>query len=161
MRIMSIDPSVNHIGIAYIINGRYETSLSFKTDEEKNTEGKLKEISEHFSNLQEKADIVIVEHPTFMKMGGDRILNMWSLMTLCMSIGAIVGALSNRYEVEFVKVNEWKGRTKKKYTQKSVEYIIGKKLNDHEADAVMMGINFYKSIMFKHAVKRGIERASR
>lgn len=160
MRIMSVDPSVNHIGIAYIINGKYEFSLTFRTDEKKSIIGKLKEISAYFHNLDEKVDVVIVEQPdTFVRMGRYGVLNGLPIMLLFMSIGAIVSALSNRYDIEFVKVSDWKGKTPKQFTQRSVEGITGVKLNDHESDAVMMGFNYFKSVMFKNAVRRGMERS--
>ena len=146
MRVLSVDPSITRIGIAFIEDGQYVESHTFKTQETDRIEDRLLAITQHFHALLEQADfsVALIELPgTFVREGMFGPQNIGSLALLHMSIGTIVGSMSVwKLRVEFCKVAEWKGSDKKIVTQHQVRTLTGKKLNTHEADATMMGMRW-------------------
>jgi len=150
MRILAIDPSLVNIGIAEIHNGKYKKSYTFRTDKRKNVLERLKEIYEHFNGLEGKYNCVVVEEAgNFVRMGTYGVRNMDSIQLLMLATGTIVGSLLGKYPVEFMRVKDWKGNTPKAVTQSMARHLTNKKLNTHESDATIMGINFCKSKLIK------------
>ena len=68
-------------------------------------------------------------------------------------MGTIIGALSDRYKVVLVKVSDWKGKGKKIDTQLIAKDVTGKKLNTHEADALVMALNWLRFVRYKMAIR--------
>ena len=158
MRILAIDPSLAKIGIAIVKDGQYERSYTFSTNADDPLDKRLKEIGDHFRNIDEPFDKVIIEQPdVFARKGRYNIKNLASIMLLMTALGTIVGSLQDRYEVFLFLVSEWKGGCNKKTTQLEALAVAGKKLNTHESDAVMMAITFEqrgKFVMERREVKK-------
>jgi len=149
MRLLSVDPSITNIGIAFIEDGQLVESHTFKTHVEDRTEDRLLSITRHIRSLFEQADFdaMVIELPDkFVREGLFGVMNTESMALLHMSIGAIIAATSGwKLSVEFCKVSEWKGRDKKVVTQHQVRALTGKTMNNHEADATMMGIRWMQT----------------
>lgn len=159
MKILSIDPSVGNIGVAIVHERWYEHSYTFKTNEKKDLPLRLTEISEHFSKyLIENTygiDQVIVEQPgKFMREGKRGLKNVLPIQILMMSIGAIVGILGQGFPVEFVRVEDWKGKKGKKIIQQWAYSECEKHLNTHEAEAFIMALQWRSKVRYTNAVRK-------
>jgi len=114
----------------------------------------LTEINSHFKQISDKFDVVLIEEPAaFVRQGAYGIKNLVPIHKLMMSMGAIIGALSDRYKVVLVKVSDWKGTGKKVDTQLIAKDITGKKLNTHESDALVMSLNWLRFVRYKVAIR--------
>jgi len=161
MKILSIDPSIQHVGVAIIKNKKYMDSYTIHTKASEKLEDRLKRISDHFAGLEEQFDIVLIEEAdAFMRIGDYSIKNVRPVQLLMMATGVIIGSLINRYRIELVPVKDWKGKTQKKWTQIIVQHQVGKKLNDHESDAFLMATN-WAQYLCSPITKRRIEYESR
>ena len=156
MRLLSIDPSIDNVGVALILDGSLEDTYTFRTDAKKTNEERLQDIARHFSEHGKGFDTAVIEYPDWYKTwGGGGIKNMKSLTLLHIAIGAIVGGLStNDIRVEFCLVSEWKGNTKKETTQRIVELEYGKRYNTHQSDAILMGMRWLQKARFRNAIRR-------
>jgi Holliday junction resolvasome RuvABC endonuclease subunit len=153
-RLLSIDPSIGTIGVAILEGRKYVQSYTIRTKDSEPMVERLRQISFLFSKIDDEFDTVIIEYPdAFMREGEYGIKNVRAVMTLMMSVGAIIGALNDRYDVKLVSVDEWKGKEAKKFTQYAAKQECGKKLNNHEADAFMMGVRWHTTIKFIHKVR--------
>ena len=152
MRILSIDGSINDIGIALIEDGKYIDSYTYHSTATDTKEVKLSKIAIHFRNYDYEYDIAITELPdSFVRFGKFGIKNFKSLQSLHMAIGSIVGAISLcEKPVIFITPREWKKRGSKIMTQLVVKQITGKSFNTHESDAILMGIVFMKYYKYKY-----------
>jgi Holliday junction resolvasome RuvABC endonuclease subunit len=149
LKILSVDPSVAAIGVAEVTGGVYVNSYTVKTDAKDKLEDRLEVISGHFRGLTGEYDCVLIEQPgAFMRLGDYGITNVKSVQLLMLAIGVIYGTLAGRYKVEFVRVKDWKGRAGKKVTQMMAARLAGRKLNTHEADALIMALNWERYIKF-------------
>jgi Holliday junction resolvasome RuvABC endonuclease subunit len=156
VKLLSIDPSINNIGIAILIGGEYQSSYTFRTEEETCIENRLCQIGKHFREVGEGYDYAIVELPdTFIREGRYGLKNVRPIQLLHLSIGAVIGGLSfyPELKIEFVKVGDWKGRTSKEQTQAYARALTHKELNTHESDAFMMAIRWLSRDRFVRAVK--------
>jgi len=158
MRLLSIDPSIVHCGVAVIEGGKYISSYTYKSDPEKSVEDRLIDLARHFYQVvkSEKYDTAVIELPSaFIRKGVYGSKNVRSINLLHLSIGAIAGGLSfcPDLKIEFVKVQDWKGQGSKDETQDYARLMIGKDLNTHEADAFVMGIKWLSIERFSRAVK--------
>lgn len=156
MKLLAIDPSVNHCGIAIIDGGEYQHSYTFRSDTKKTIEQRLKDLAYHFADIGRRFDQAIIELPSsFIREGIYGLKNIRDVQVLHIAIGAIIGGLSiyPDLKIEFVKVEEWKGKTSKEQTQFYAKSLTGKDLNTHEADAYVMGIKWLSQLRFKRAVK--------
>jgi len=156
VRLLSIDPSINHCGVAVLIGGEYQRSYTFKTDEEACIEKRLFSIAQHFREIGGEYDCAIIELPSsFIREGNFGLKNVRSIQMLHLSIGAIIGGLSfyPDLKVEFVKVKDWKGNTPKEQTQVYARGLLGKELNTHESDAFMMAIKWLSKERYVRALK--------
>jgi len=95
---------------------------------------------------------------TYGRSAGNRgkTLNMSALLKLSMATGALTVALMTRgIPVKPIGVMEWKGRQKGKgVTQEQARLIYGVLVNDHVADAVMIG-HYYISRYNEGAHRKG------
>ena len=161
MLLVSVDGSLNDCGVAVIEDGKYQSSYTFKTEKKADLEQKIQQIADHFSDLG-GFDVAVVELPNaFVRKGGkSRVanLNFPSLQALHLAIGAIVAGLRFAgIETYFISVREWKGSSSKKLTQQIVQSMIGKKLNTHEADAFLMGMQWLTKSRYQTAVKKAMK----
>lgn len=148
MKILSVDPSISTIGVARISNRCLEEAYTFRTSTADSIVKRLAAISAHFRDVMDDYQAVLIEEPgAFMRIGSYAIKNVASVQMLEMAIGAIVGALADRYPVHLVKVHEWKTYKGKTITKVIAERECGKRLNEHEADAFIMGLNWSRTQM--------------
>lgn len=158
MRVLSVDPSVGNIGVAVVNERYYESSYTFRTNPKAEMPVRLAEITEHFSKYlveDHEIDQVIVEQPgTFMRKGKKGFLNVGPIQILQMAIGAIVGILAQGFPVEFVRVEDWKGNKNKRTVQTWAFSECGVRLNDHEADAFIMALQWRSRVRFMNSVRR-------
>lgn len=155
MKILSIDPSSVHVGIAKLENKKLIESATYQVKSVDVIE-RMKELARYFQSFDEFYDIVLVEQPdTFVRQGLRGLLNVLPIQMLMMSIGVIVGTIGQKYPVEFVRVSDWKGNSGKNVTQMMVFRLTGKKLNTHESDAYMMAVEWLNHVRFKNSVRRG------
>ncbi len=150
-KILSIDPSIASIGIAVLEGMKYVTSYTLLTDTKKSLLHRISQIREHFTMINDDYDFVLIEKPEsdFMRTVSkydSTVVNVKAMQTLMLAIGVIVGTLQARYEdrVHFVMVSEWKGKVSKKMTKLMAQQESGRRLNDHEADAFIMGQNWIR-----------------
>lgn len=152
MRLLSVDPSITTIGVAKFLDGECCGSLTVRTKPTQTIPERLKIIGDHFSSIADKFDEAIIEYPdSFVRYGTYGVNNFSSLQLLHVAIGTIFAALASnpKLHVDFVKVSEWKGRSKKEETQYLVKVLIGKEVNTHEADAIIMGLRWFKTWKLK------------
>jgi len=155
MKVLSIDPSIENVGIVFIDNSVYRDSHTFHPKEKTDIVKRLEEIKEHIESIDEDFDVVLVEMPdAFMRQGRYGIKNVVPIQTLMMAIGAIVASLVPRHEVRFVKVSEWKFDKGKKMTQYFAKKHSGKVLNTHESDALEMAMKWIEKGIFRQAIER-------
>lgn len=157
MRLLSVDPSIVAIGVAELEDGKPVSAYTLRTDDSTPVEHRLRVIAEHFAALKGPFDAAIVEMPDkFVRLGARGITNFGSIQLLHLAIGTIVGVLVQKHNVivHLVRVSEWKGKGQKWQTQLVAKQITGKKLNTHEADAVMMGINWTERKRIRHVLEK-------
>jgi len=158
VRVLSVDPSIGNIGVALVNERYYEWSYTFRTSPKVEMPIRLAEITEHFSKyLVEDHDIgqVIVEQPgTFMRKGKKGLLNVGPIQMLEMSMGAIVGILAQGFPVEFVRVDDWKGNKPKRTIQTWAFSECGVHLNDHEAEAFIMALQWRSKVRLMNSIRR-------
>jgi hypothetical protein len=132
-------------------------AYTVKTDTGQPLVERLRFIFEHFNAFPAKQfDYVLIEQPeSFMRFGKYSITNVKAIQALMMAIGSIVSALCRNYKVELVRVNDWKGRSNKKVTQLIAKRHTDKKLNEHEADAFVMGLNWQRYLRFEKGCQNG------
>lgn len=154
MRILSIDPSICRIGIAVTKDGTYIESRTFNIEGGDDIIKRLSEITVRIAGIDGDYDVVLIEMPgQQMRMGDYAIKNVRSIQLLMMAIGAIAATLLWRYKVEFVPVQAWK-KTKGKTPTKMIAYSrAGRALNEHESDALVMALNWERSMMLKGRIR--------
>lgn len=152
MRLLSIDPSITTIGVAKFLDGDCCGYLTIRTKPTQILTERLKYIGGHFADIADQFDYAVIEYPdNFVRYGNYGVNNFSSLQLLHVAIGIIFQALQSNPKIiiEFVKVSEWKGKTKKEETQMLVKTLIGKEVNSHEADAIIMGMRWHKTYRLK------------
>ena len=145
MRILSIDPSIVNVGVAFILDGKYESSHTFRTKPTESRESRLSNIQDHFRSLKaHQVDAILIEYPdSFIRYGNTAATNLVSLQMLHVAIGAIFAAMRETFPaatLRFVTVREWKGKKGKQEARDLARHYAGEKLNEHESDALVMGI---------------------
>lgn len=149
MRVLALDPSINHLGWALMIPGR---ALMYETIDAP-TESKFQELVYRIDWIigelddlpgQQDFDTVAIEKPepwgAYKSMASSRS---GSLQMLTLVVGALTQWALARVgadNVKLVKVSTWKGQLPKTVTKKRME----KKYNckfatGHESDAVGLG----------------------
>jgi Holliday junction resolvasome RuvABC endonuclease subunit len=144
-KLLSIDPSIANIGYALFEDGDLKEYGTVKSEAEKgNIPDRLKFILSQFNRFEGISHVVIESPPHFTYSRSDnngKPLNLKSMNKLHMAIGAIIAYFSiKNIPVEMVNPNEWnKNRQSKQVTKNNVKYIHGINVNEHVADAIMIG----------------------
>ena len=163
MKILSIDPSIENIGVAILDGNKLIESYTLHTNPLKPLSDRIKKITQHFRELALSTEFntVLIEYPDSFVRGGEYskftgtsyLKNVKSIQLLMLSIGVIASAMIEYCEINFVSVKDWKGSTDKKITQFVAQQECGKELNTHEADAFIMAIQWNRSVKFKHMIR--------
>jgi hypothetical protein len=157
-RLMSIDPSINNLGVAIWDMGN-KTLLMHKlvhpkVDKRKNEYEKALSMSDQ---LREWAKVYVVNHmvlevPSHWAVGGFEARETGSIAKLCFVCGLIYGMQYDMEIFKLVKPSDWKGQMPKEVMANRLQdeywnkYKIdmngtatGKKLNENIADAIGIG----------------------
>jgi len=166
MNILALDPSVIHLGWAYMewsstwdaetLPVIHDSGCILAPDEYKDTElvKRIGFMLEALHDLDVDVDIVIIEQPenwgAYKGMASSRS---GSLLKLELLTGALVGwALTKCLEPKLIKVSQWKGQLSKNITQRRMEkkYNCKCQTND-ESDAIGLG-DWYLTQGIKYGV---------
>jgi len=155
MTLISLDPSIATTGYAIFRGRSLESHGTLRIKRDGEVPERLFRLTEALRDVLDGVNggvtqAVIEDMPTitYGRSAGNRgkTLNMSALLKLSMATGALSVALLTRgIPVKGIGVMQWKGRQRGKgRTQEQVRLIYGVKVNDHVADAVMIG-HYYLS----------------
>jgi len=143
VRIMSLDPSLNHVGFALYDNKELVNYGSINSKGATVPE-KIMFILEKLPKPDWTIDVAVIElAPSFTYNRSTqfgRPMNAGAMGKLYMATGALIGHCGKiAGRVELVEVNTWKGKQSKEVTQESARLLYVVEVNDHLADEFMMG----------------------
>ena len=152
-RLLSIDPSINHVGVAVwelpnklIMYGLLHPKVKERENEYDKSMSILNQIKEWKQNYG--VNRIILEVPAHWAVGGFEARETGSIAKLMLVVGALYSLKPEVDEFKVVKPHEWKGqlpksvmvnRLKEFYVNAGVDL---EKLNPNVADAIGIG-HFY------------------
>ncbi len=142
-KLLSIDPSIANIGYAVFEDTDLKQWGTIKSEGEGIPE-RLKSILYQFGKFEDVSHVAIESPSNFTyarSSSNGKTLNAQSMNMLHMAIGAIISHFAvKNVPVEMINPIEWnKKREKKQIIKDNVKYIYNIKVNEHVADAIMMG----------------------
>lgn len=146
--VLSIDPSINYPGYAVFENGKLASFGVKKTwggRVKPPDQARLRKLLCDVGNLcyEFSPETVVVEDYQFR---ADDVANRNKdhIKKMIWSIGVVIVAIPEQYNLVCFKPTEWKGRKSKEQTISEAKIIYGLqgKLNNNAADAIMLGHHF-------------------
>jgi Holliday junction resolvasome RuvABC endonuclease subunit len=148
MIVLSIDPSINFPGYAVFENKRlveYGVKKTWTGRVKTPDQARLRKLLCDVGDLcyRFNPDVVVIEDYQF-RQGDVRGRNKDHIKKMIWSIGVVVVAVPEQFEIVTFKPHEWKGRKSKDDTifEAKAVYQIKGKLNNNSADAIMLGHHY-------------------
>ena len=137
MKLLSIDPSINNLGVALFEGGELVNVSTIRTPRRSDRVASLvAQVDERIQQLH--PDLVAVESCGSWTRENT---NVASLLKLAMVTGALVGLCHSReIPVELVPVRDWVNGRSKAQRLRDARLLYGiRPSSDHQADAVLIG----------------------